>query len=1026
MTHLDSSTLATYNSLADPHLQCYFSNERIRSHLRHAGLISRRGEIVPDSEYRLKLARRDHKKHVRQMLAENIVHRAIDMERARQAELKRQLDMASKAALVHSVKESRRRGGYSSGNMANSTDMGVLSIHSSWSQSRPKSANHHREIDIANEEFGDVPRVSRVQSAHVSGDHRKKYSSKSPIRHRHHQHLNRPKSSSVSRSLPLKQRSHALTKPSDSSLSIPPCRITMVYYGPHTKLEYDHSLFEPVDEIIVMQQHCGGENLIVYKDHLKPGDEFKFNSRRHSDYPFGLSLYVKGLIDSRISTCCEYKHRHGVRLGGERGHFAILSVEGSKPCIKCRFEKQTRFKQSADSPKDLNETDDRKKKPITISIPVSDQTKTRHTPVKIPVKHTPISNEDYAEDFDGSDDAGTSKNDYSSESNEHKRKTGATATDNRSSAAAATVPLKTPTETSSTSTVTSEESLTKTWQIIFHTSNSPSGSFQLPKNTSINAFLKFSFISINGKDETEQYKIEMKDFPQYFKSGRQDSFRTKLRDIGKPKQIRLILEITGNDDDDDDDDDDIKWQLDHIELIDPKTQSHYKFLCNQWIRPFQEKILNVSEPSQDNINRRSSTSTTSSKSSSSSSSRKKLSPLPPPPPPTTTTTNAQKAKTSSRSSSSSSSSLSSSYERPQRFELIEKPTINQTRRISTDNESTNEKNKIHYRISIFPSKDDDGEFFPSNDSQIFIRLNNQTKNSFILEKNTKNCPSFESGENQSFDIDLIQNINEQPTHLTIGYYNSNITAGKWKLDKIVLINKETDQETIFPCKNSLIRNDFDLRAEQTFQAESKQSDDDDDGQSTPRNIDTGKRASSRSESDENIQQKQAPLTTKNENLSSSSESLQLVTTKPKNDEKSPSIHSSASSTDDEDNEYNRMFDKQNSNNKSELDSSLSRPKTRRGLQNTIENDNKQNNTSNELQTNTNIWRPSSELDRKEPVDPLIGLDDLQDQTSRSNDKKTQNSVPPTTDNHTESPFKNWYTRNTDDDDDDDDDNNNKD
>jgi hypothetical protein len=108
----------------------------------------------------------------------------------------------------------------------------------------------------------------------------------------------------------------------------------MVYYGPHTKIDYDHSLFEPVDEIMVMQQHCGGENLIVYKDNLKAGDEFTFNSRRHLDYPFGLSLYVKGLIDSRISTCCEYKHRHGVRLGGERGHFAIVSVEGSKPCLK--------------------------------------------------------------------------------------------------------------------------------------------------------------------------------------------------------------------------------------------------------------------------------------------------------------------------------------------------------------------------------------------------------------------------------------------------------------------------------------------------------------------------------------------------------------------------------------------------------------------------------------------------------------------------------------------------------------------
>lgn len=68
-------------------------------------------------------------------------------------------------------------------------------------------------------------------------------------------------------------------------------------------------------------------------------DEFTFDSRRRSDYPFGISLYVKGLIDSRISTCCEYKHRHGVRLGGDRGHFAIKSVKGSTPCIRYVFNK---------------------------------------------------------------------------------------------------------------------------------------------------------------------------------------------------------------------------------------------------------------------------------------------------------------------------------------------------------------------------------------------------------------------------------------------------------------------------------------------------------------------------------------------------------------------------------------------------------------------------------------------------------------------------------------------------------------
>lgn len=68
----------------------------------------------------------------------------------------------------------------------------------------------------------------------------------------------------------MKQNPHSSTKHRDS-LASSPCQITMVYYGPHTKVDYDHLVFDEVDEIIVMQQHCGGENLIVYKNYLKPG-----------------------------------------------------------------------------------------------------------------------------------------------------------------------------------------------------------------------------------------------------------------------------------------------------------------------------------------------------------------------------------------------------------------------------------------------------------------------------------------------------------------------------------------------------------------------------------------------------------------------------------------------------------------------------------------------------------------------------------------------------------------------------------
>jgi len=50
----------------------------------------------------------------------------------------------------------------------------------------------------------------------------------------------------------------------------------MIYYGPQTTIEYERSLFEPEgDEIMVMQQHCGGENVIVYKGALKPNGNCK-------------------------------------------------------------------------------------------------------------------------------------------------------------------------------------------------------------------------------------------------------------------------------------------------------------------------------------------------------------------------------------------------------------------------------------------------------------------------------------------------------------------------------------------------------------------------------------------------------------------------------------------------------------------------------------------------------------------------------------------------------------------------------
>ncbi|KAF6108600.1 glutamate rich 3 [Phyllostomus discolor] len=109
--------------------------------------------------------------------------------------------------------------------------------------------------------------------------------------------------------------------------------ITMIYLGRNVHLSYDHPDFR--DEIKVYQQHCGGENLCVYKGKLLEKETFQFISKRHHGFPFSLTFFLNGMQVNRLSSCCEYKHRKGSRLGGKRGYFGFVCVERSSPCYKC-------------------------------------------------------------------------------------------------------------------------------------------------------------------------------------------------------------------------------------------------------------------------------------------------------------------------------------------------------------------------------------------------------------------------------------------------------------------------------------------------------------------------------------------------------------------------------------------------------------------------------------------------------------------------------------------------------------------
>lgn len=142
-----------------------------------------------------------------------------------------------------------------------------------------------------------------------------------------------------------------------------PVMVTMYYYGKSINIPFDTQVFEYRDEITIYQQHCGGENLLVYSGLHQAGDKFEFRSKRHKEYPFSLTIYINSTYDSRISTCCEYKHQLNVKIGGKGGRFAITNVTGSEPCIKCLLEKsekdaKQRKEREAKQKENLTKVDD--------------------------------------------------------------------------------------------------------------------------------------------------------------------------------------------------------------------------------------------------------------------------------------------------------------------------------------------------------------------------------------------------------------------------------------------------------------------------------------------------------------------------------------------------------------------------------------------------------------------------------------------------------------------------------------------
>uniref|UniRef100_A0AAV2MR58 DUF4590 domain-containing protein n=1 Tax=Knipowitschia caucasica TaxID=637954 RepID=A0AAV2MR58_KNICA len=87
------------------------------------------------------------------------------------------------------------------------------------------------------------------------------------------------------------------------------------------------------DELKILQQVNGGENICVFKGLVTPGEQFQFTSQRHRGYPFSTTFYVNGLMVARISSCCEYRYTPGFQQG-KKSCFRLAWLAGGVPCYR--------------------------------------------------------------------------------------------------------------------------------------------------------------------------------------------------------------------------------------------------------------------------------------------------------------------------------------------------------------------------------------------------------------------------------------------------------------------------------------------------------------------------------------------------------------------------------------------------------------------------------------------------------------------------------------------------------------------
>ncbi|ESO91318.1 hypothetical protein LOTGIDRAFT_105547, partial [Lottia gigantea] len=324
--HMFFSPLSKYSSLTDAHLSDYFSSKSKRRHLKKAGLISSNGFVISENKVRCNMLKQERKRQIKTTIAQAIVEKTLEIERQRQAIIQQKLEEIAKLELVKRIRAAetdQRRRNEDFLPLVLKPPRQILS-----SRSRRPSLGPTKENKYA-------MALNKLEKSRTANS---PYTTTStipiPPKSPRIAEMNKTRRRNSERSYSVSQ---VHTRHTESVLSFPNARqnmteIVMKYHG--FKLSLAREKLDPKNMVIVEQQHCGGNTLVIFKGRLLPNTDFTIFSHRHRGFPFSLTIYVDGRMDCRVSTCCEYRHALNVRLGGAQGHFSFTDVQGNMPCYK--------------------------------------------------------------------------------------------------------------------------------------------------------------------------------------------------------------------------------------------------------------------------------------------------------------------------------------------------------------------------------------------------------------------------------------------------------------------------------------------------------------------------------------------------------------------------------------------------------------------------------------------------------------------------------------------------------------------